>query len=498
MSVPRRQSRVCAAATLGCALLLLGFALGAPAPSSADEGLDAPSAQQPRPPDAVIADLRAYIPERLEWAQVPGLAVALIQRGEIVWEAGFGVANTLTGEPVTEDSVFEVASLSKPVAAYAALTMVASGRMELDLPIHASFEEPWLPPSEWGDRITLRHLLAHTSGLSNRLHPLDKSIAFAPGDRFAYSSVGYQYLQAAIEQTTGSSLEQVARTTVFEPLAMGSTTYADRPGVAPRLVTGHINYDADLLALLGVVIICVVSVTALGIVALRLSRGRVDLTWLHLTAFYAAGATGALALVVWLNGGLNKWSLLTSLLLLGLSGWLAVWLAAGRLLTRRAPALWSSRRRRLGLGTLYLACGIVLFAALVGAVSGPVPERPAMAPGAAYSLKSTAGDLARFMIELREPEHLDPELAAEMLRPQVDTSASNSWGLGIAVYRAPGGDWLWHAGDNLDFHALMVMQRDTGDGVVVLTNGQAGGLVVYDVARRAMDVDFTWSRSSIP
>jgi hypothetical protein len=97
------------------------------------------------------------------------------------------------------------------------------------------------------------------------------------------------------------------------------------------------------------------------------------------------------------------------------------------------------------------------------------------------------------MIELAYPQHLDSGTAAEMVTPQVRTSASNSWGLGIAIYHGPSADWLWHSGDNLDFHALMVMCPQTGDGVVVLTNGQAGGVVNYNVARRAMDVDFTWS-----
>jgi hypothetical protein len=77
--------------------------------------------------------------------------------------------------------------------------------------------------------------------------------------------------------------------------------------------------------------------------------------------------------------------------------------------------------------------------------------------------------------------------------PQVGTRASKSWGLGIAIYHGPIHDWLWHSGDDLDFRALMVMCPDTGDAVVVLTNGQAGQMVNYEVARRAMGVDFTWS-----
>ena len=146
------------------------------------------------------------------------------------------------------------------------------------------------------------------------------------------------------------------------------------------------------------------------------------------------------------------------------------------------------------LGVVSVLSSIVVFALLANAISGPVPRGPSTTPGAAYSLKSTPADLARFMIELSNPQHLSPATAAEMLTPQVDTSVANSWGMGIAVFDGPDCDWLWHAGDGLDFHALMVMCPPTGDGVVVLTNGQSGQFVTQDIARRAMGVDFTWSR----
>jgi len=113
------------------------------------------------PVDSVIADLRSYIPDRMKQAEVPGLAIALIRNNQIVWSDGFGVANRLTDRPVSSKTVFEVASISKVVTAYTALRLVEEGKLSLDEPVHTYLKKPWLPPSVFADKITLRHLLSH-------------------------------------------------------------------------------------------------------------------------------------------------------------------------------------------------------------------------------------------------------------------------------------------------------------------------------------------------
>jgi CubicO group peptidase (beta-lactamase class C family) len=459
-----------------------------------EEALHTSSSRSSAQAEQVIEDLRAYIPGRLESEGVPGLGIALIHEGEIAWEAGFGVANTLTGDPVTPESVFEVQSLSKPVAAYAAMRLVDSGALALDEPIRGYLDRPWLSRSEWGDEITLRQLLSHTSGLGSRLYPLDKSIHFEPGERFSYSNVGYQYLQAAMQQATGSPLEAVARDTTFLPLAMSSSTFADRSDVTSRLVYGHINYGALLAPVAALVFLWFVLIVALGAAAQRVRQGRVTLGWTILAVSYAIAVLLSLPIIAWLNGGINKWSFFNALVLAVLSFWLTGWIAASLLLIRRLPERWHSRRRRLALSLVSILSCLIVFALLANAISGPVPRGPSSTPGAAYSLKSTPGDLARFLIELSNPQHLSSAAVDEMLKPQVSTSASNSWGLGIALYHGPSCDWYWHTGDGQDFHTLMVMCPQTGNGVVVLTNGQNGLFVTQDIAQRAMGVDFTWSR----
>ena len=170
-------------------------------------------------PLPTVAEIDEHIRRRLCDVGVPGLAIALIRDGQVVWTQGYGVANVFTRRPVTAESIFEVASISKPIAAYAALQLVDRGMISLDEPVASYLQEPWLPSSPQANAITLRHLLSHSAGLTNRVDVVDKRIAFEPGSRFSYSGVGYIYLQQVIESVTGDSLERVASELVFSPLS---------------------------------------------------------------------------------------------------------------------------------------------------------------------------------------------------------------------------------------------------------------------------------------
>ena len=99
------------------------------------------------PIETVVADLKSYIPEYMREEDIPGVAIALIREGKVVWTEGFGVVNTITTKPVTSETLFEVASNSKVITAYIALRLVDQGRLSLDEPLNTYLTEPWLPPS---------------------------------------------------------------------------------------------------------------------------------------------------------------------------------------------------------------------------------------------------------------------------------------------------------------------------------------------------------------
>lgn len=172
--------------------------------------------------------LEQRLPQLMKDAEVPGLAIALIRNGKPVWQHSFGVKNTKTNEPVTDATVFEAASLSKPVFAYAILKLVDAGKFDLDKPLNQ-----YLPGNyDVGDdprlsQITARRVLSHTTGFPNwRNGPL--KIYLDPGTRFSYSGEGFVYLAKTIEHLTGEKFNDFMQRVVFEPLGMTSSSYVWR------------------------------------------------------------------------------------------------------------------------------------------------------------------------------------------------------------------------------------------------------------------------------
>jgi CubicO group peptidase (beta-lactamase class C family) len=173
------------------------------------------------------ARLKQKIPQLMKEADIAGMSMALIIDGKIFWQSGFGVKNARTKEPVTDSTVFEAASLSKPVFAYAVLKLVESGKFNLDKPLNQ-----YLPGHyDVGDdprlaQITARHVLSHTPGFPNwrpRGGPL--KIHFTPGERFSYSGEGFVYLAKVIEHVTKMTFNDFMKGLVFEPLGMTSSSY---------------------------------------------------------------------------------------------------------------------------------------------------------------------------------------------------------------------------------------------------------------------------------
>lgn len=192
------------------------------------------------PGDATIALLENDIPELMRKGGVPGLALAVIREGKASWVHGFGVKDTKTGQPVTEDTVFEAASLSKPVFAYGVLKLVEQGKLGLDVPLTTYLPKPYIPGDERLARITTRIVLSHRTGFPNwRGDGSPLTIHFTPGERFSYSGEGFVYLQRAVEQITGKPLNEYMTQAVLAPLGMTNSSYVWRTDFDERTATGH-------------------------------------------------------------------------------------------------------------------------------------------------------------------------------------------------------------------------------------------------------------------
>lgn len=451
------------------------------------EGALEPPLRLLEPVETVIADLEHYIPERMRKGDIPGLAIALIHDGEMVWTKGFGVANTVTGQPVTPETVFEAASHSKVVAAYTAIRLVEQGELSLNEPLTAYLSEPWLPPSEYGDQITLRHLASHSSGLTDNLLPVDKSIAFEPGSDFLYSGVGALYVQEAIEQVTGKSLEDAAREVVFEPLGMSLSSFVNDATVKPHMANGHMGYILPLLAFVIPFAAILMGIGLLGVPILRLSTGSWNPTWgMAVGACVVAAILTLLILFLLAGRALPNLVLLITLCAAGSAIAFTVTFLMGQQIIVHLPAAWYESLPQRTLHIVWTVLSIIVLLWLSGLITGPLPKGPSPRPSAVGSLRTSAPDLAAFLIELAEPQYLSKEMAVQMRTPQVSAGRDMSWGLGPGIQHGKQGDALWQNGQTFGFRSVMVIYPDYGMGVVVLTNSDHGFPVAFDVAQRAL------------
>lgn len=199
--------------------------------------------------DPAVAALKKDIPVLMKDADIPGLSVAVIRNGKTYWTQGFGVKNVTTGDPVTPETIFNAASLSKPVFAYGVLKLVDAGKLKLDEPL-----APYLPKeTTQGDprfqQITARLVLTHRGGFPN--WPRDGkplTFFFNPGERFSYSGAGMVLLQKAVEKITGKPLNDYMQEAVFSPLGMKHSSYVWKPEFETETAIGH-NVDGTVAKL---------------------------------------------------------------------------------------------------------------------------------------------------------------------------------------------------------------------------------------------------------
>ena len=171
-------------------------------------------------------ELTQRLPALMDSAMIPGLALAIIDGGRLVYSGGFGQRDSQGGRVSASRTVFEAASLSKPVIAYAALKLVDAGELDLDRPLVNYTRYPDLGADPRGQLVTAKMVLAHTTGLQNERVGSDSlRFSFAPGTRFQYSGEGFVFLGKAIEAITSQSLAESMKTLVFEPLGMTRSSF---------------------------------------------------------------------------------------------------------------------------------------------------------------------------------------------------------------------------------------------------------------------------------
>lgn len=181
-----------------------------------------------------LQTLEYKIPQILDSAHIPGITIALVNKGELIWSKGFGVVDKESGIKVNERTIFPAASLGKPVFAYAVLKMVNEGKLHLDSAIVSTvplqyLEENFLKGKLIDENIKLitpRMILSHSSGLPNWRNSGEPiKTLFKPGKKYSYSGEGYFLLQLLVQYIMKEPIENVMRNYVFQPLSMNNSTY---------------------------------------------------------------------------------------------------------------------------------------------------------------------------------------------------------------------------------------------------------------------------------
>jgi CubicO group peptidase (beta-lactamase class C family) len=333
--------------------------------------------------------------ERMAELKVPAVSVAFIENGQVKWTRAYGLVTAGETATVTSDTLFQAASMSKALAATAALRLVDKGRLDLDSDINGRLKAWQVPASAFTaeKKVTLRRLLSHTAGMTvsgfpgyavGKLVPTTVQIlqgvapsntpavqSFeAPGGAFAYSGGGYVVAQLAIVEAGGRPYPELLDQLVLRPAAMRQSTFAQPlpAALAARAAAGHDRNGAVIL----------------------------------------------------------------------------------------------------GRANIYPEYG-------------------------AASLWTTPSDYGRFLIALQDSHDrrphalLKPDSAEAMMTP-VDAN----YGLGLAIGRMGGRPYIQHGGSNAGFQSNAFAFLDgRREGVVMMTNGDAGGILINEM-QRALDTVYHW------
>jgi CubicO group peptidase (beta-lactamase class C family) len=212
--------------------------------------------------------VRLKLQDRMRHYNTAGITIAVINNGKLEWARGYGVKEFGANEKVTSETLFAAGSISKPVAAMAALNLVDKGKLALDEDVNEKLTSWKVPENEFTkeSKVTLRRILNHTSGLPlgggsgktyrygepfptivqalNGLPPADNQpveVQFVPNCRWSYSSAGYAVAQLLMTDVTRKSFPELMKEIVFDALGMNTSTFENPvpPAIWGKAATGH-------------------------------------------------------------------------------------------------------------------------------------------------------------------------------------------------------------------------------------------------------------------
>jgi CubicO group peptidase (beta-lactamase class C family) len=260
-------------------LIVLGLFAG-PAWSTEEEGATDPRIHSVEFGLLPLASIKEHMGETVSIRQrmrdfgIPGLSVAVIEGGRLAWARGYGVADSTSHRPVTADTLFQAASISKPLTALGVLALVQSGKLNLDQDVNQYLKSWKIPDNQFtqAHKVTLRLLLSHTAGVAdidfpdigpndplptlvqilNGMPPAKNkpiTIDAVPGSHHQYSRGGYDITQQLLMDVSAEPFEDFMQTAVLDPLGMLHSSFR-HPLPRPLLrlaATPHLAGGARIL-----------------------------------------------------------------------------------------------------------------------------------------------------------------------------------------------------------------------------------------------------------
>ncbi|MDP3453802.1 MAG: serine hydrolase domain-containing protein [Bacteroidales bacterium] len=187
----------------------------------------------------------------------PGAAVLIMKGDSVIFEKGYGIANMDSMSPIDENTFFNIASVSKQFSAVALMMLAERGALSLDDNV-----KRWFPEFESTlmEKISLRHLLSHTSGIPDSRDRSDRvfvttatdtqsykyigklrELNFEPGEMYEYMNPTYQLMYTIIERSSGVQFDQFMRDNIFDPAGMSESTYFEADKSIPRMAHGYLQ-----------------------------------------------------------------------------------------------------------------------------------------------------------------------------------------------------------------------------------------------------------------
>lgn len=225
-------------------------------------GATSPRAQSTAEARPARDKVDGYIEEEMRKQHIPGLSLAVVQAGKVVKTNGYGLANIELNFHATQDTVYQLQSITKSFVACGIMLLAEDGKLGLDERITNYLSGL---PQAWSG-VTVRHLLSHTSGIPNFVSDqgsgraiiafaqrvgsseeiiqwaAERPLKFAPGEGHRYSSTGYHLLGMIIQKVSGKLWGQFLHERIFAPLGMTRTRVWSTADIIPNRASGYLNF----------------------------------------------------------------------------------------------------------------------------------------------------------------------------------------------------------------------------------------------------------------